>query len=51
MQKKWDSVKGKIDDQRFEHVRSLLKIQEKRSRLVEKCMCSLFPDIFKGINS
>jgi alpha-glucuronidase len=31
MQKKWDSVKGKIDDGRFEHVRSLLKIQEKEA--------------------
>ncbi|HVO74610.1 MAG TPA: alpha-glucuronidase family glycosyl hydrolase, partial [Ignavibacteriaceae bacterium] len=31
MEKKWDSVKGKIDEERFEHVRSLLKIQEKEA--------------------
>jgi alpha-glucuronidase len=31
MEKKWDLVKGKIDDERFEHVHSLLKIQEKEA--------------------
>lgn len=29
MQEKWNSIEGVIDDQRFEHVKALLEIQEK----------------------
>lgn len=29
MQEKWDSIEGLIDQQRFEHVKALLRIQEK----------------------
>jgi len=31
MQKQWDSVKGLIDDERFELVKSLLKVQHKEA--------------------
>jgi len=31
MQKEWESIKGKIDEQRFEHVEAYLKIQEKEA--------------------
>ncbi len=31
MQKTWNSLKGKVDDERFEHVQSLLNVQEKEA--------------------
>jgi alpha-glucuronidase len=32
MQQTWDSLKGQVDNDRFEHVKSLLRIQEKEAR-------------------
>jgi alpha-glucuronidase len=47
MQKEWDSLKGKIDDERYQHVRSLLHIQQEEA-VRWRNSCVLYFQTFSG---
>jgi alpha-glucuronidase len=47
MRETWDSIEGLIDDERFELVRSLLKIQE-RDAVRWRDSCVLYFQTFSG---
>lgn len=48
MQDQWDSIEGLIDDQRFQHVKALLKIQEKDA-IRWRNSCVLYFQTFSGM--
>lgn len=48
MQKEWNSIEGLIDDQRFEHVKALLEIQEKDA-VRWRDSCVLYFQTFSGM--
>lgn len=47
MQEKWDTLEGLIDEERFEHVRALLKIQE-RDAVRWRNSCVLYFQTYSG---
>jgi alpha-glucuronidase len=48
MQKTWDSLKGKIDNDRFEQVQQLLKVQEKEAKMWRNA-CVLYFQTFSKL--